>query len=181
MSPSPGGRSEDGATIAELLVASFIGLAVVAILAGAIVPAIGAIEVVPATHGRTVELTNAIESVAGAVRAARPSLGLPAVEGGADRLELRRGRDPSVHVVLSQGELRVAAERPVGTEASIGVLLVDGLDMDASGFVLLGSEGTPVDGPDPVVAVAITLSDGAHEVTRLVATRNRTALDRVSR
>lgn len=176
MSIATRSEGEAGSTVVELLIAATLTVVAVSVLAGDALPALRVMTEVAGPQARRVELEAAGDVVARVVRAARPDVTRPVIDGDTHRLSVALGRHRTATVELDAGALRIAVEDPDAATFPSGVVL-EGLDMERSGFTLLGPEAAPADRPGAGGAIVIVLADEDVEIVRIVAPRLGTHLD----
>lgn len=170
--------SQDGSSVVELLVAATLTVIAVALLAGDGLSAANLLESAVEPDLRELELVTAGEVAARAIRAARPGADRPPVSGEERRLTIVLGPRTALSLVLEDGmlSLSIDGEHPGSTPFPTGVL-VAGLDVERSGFVVLDQADAFTADVSTSAAVAVILADGDHEVVRLVRPRIGTHLD----
>lgn len=180
MNARAGSRDAEGSTVVEMLLAAVLTMIAFALLTTDAVPAIRALEAAGQPDRRRVELIEAAEVVARAVRAARPVGMMPAVGGDARHLNIGAGPEGALRFTLEGGALILdvhAANR--GSSAFPTGILVAGLDMERSGFWFIESDTTGTVGESPI-AVVIHLADGSSDIVRVATLRLRDPLDGAS-
>lgn len=171
-------RPEEGSSIVEVLVAATLTIVAVAMLAGDALPALRVLERSAQPDLRRTELMNAGEVVARAVRAARPEVSRPAVEGDEQRLSIALGSGATLDLTFDAGTLALSVDGAhTGTAPFPTGVLVEGLDPDRSRFSLVDTEGAVAGEATPIAAVTVVLADGEDEVVRVVGLRMRSHLD----
>lgn len=178
MKHRPPSASQDGSSVVELLVAATLTVIAVALLAGDGLSAARLLESTAEPDLRELELVAAGEVVARAIRAARPGADRPPVSGEERRLSIVLGPRTALSLVLEDGTLSLSidGEHPGSASFPTGVL-VAGLDLERSGFVVLDPEDALTAEVSAPAAVAAILADGEHEVVRVVRPRIGTHLD----
>lgn len=169
---------EDGSTVVELLVAATLTSLAIAMLIGNGLPALRLLEAPVATERRMLELTTAADVAARAVRAARPDVARDALRWDGDDLLVALGSGGELRLLFDADALMLQVE---GAHARATTfpdgMLVAGLDIEHSSFMLLDEAGAEASGADRVSAVVITLADEDVEVVSVVTPRLMTHLD----
>lgn len=169
---------EGGSTIVELLVAAGVSLLALGMALNGSIPAMRALEVNAQRDDRRMELETAGDIVARTIRAARPEALRPAIVRDDRTLILSLGSGRTARLQLEAGDLTLEVEGDPARRLRLPEgLLVGGLDMERSSFVLLDAPEDSSDVMGPPGAVVVTLTDDGVAVVRVTATRLRTHLD----
>jgi hypothetical protein len=173
---------QGGSSLVELLVAATVTVLATSVVASAVLGPLRVLSDVTEPDERAATFDAAGEVVARVVRSARPSATSPAVVAASPSEVTLRLEDDGDEVLvllsLQGGELTLTViedARPINRFPQ-GVLL-DGLDLTASRFVLLGATGVllpPIDARD-VRAVGVVLESDSHATVRVTHLRMRDA------
>lgn len=170
-------RDDDGSSVVEVLVTATLTILVLTMAATDALPAMRALEDVVRSDARHLELDVAGDVVARAVRAARPGIVGAGVVGDEDHLEVAVGPRTTLRLTLDEGSLVVDVEGDVGgAEGFATGVIVAGLDPERSRFELHDGRSVGTGG-DATTMVVLRLSDGEHDVVRIVAPRLQAPLD----
>jgi hypothetical protein len=169
---------QEGSSLVELLVASFVTVLAASIVASAVLGPLRLLTDVVAPDEDAAALDSAAEVVARVVRSARPSArSLPVVAASEQEVVVRLehdGEERLVRLSLDGGTLTLAAIGIPGPPPGLpeGVL-IDGLEADSSRILLFGDDGALLDPIDPqrIRAVGIVLERSARTATRVVSLR----------
>jgi hypothetical protein len=171
-----------GSSLVELLVAATVTVLATSVVASAVLGPLRALSDVTEPDERAATFDSAGEVVARVVRSARPSATSPAVVSASPSDLMLRLEDDGDEVLvllsLQGGDLTLTVvddARPLHRFPQ-GVLL-DGLDLAASRFVLLDATGVlmpPIDARD-VRAVGVVLESDPHATVRITHLRLRNA------
>ena len=173
-------HDQDGGSLVELVVASFLTIVATAAALSAIAGPVGRLLAVAEPDNRRAEIEGAADMLARVVRSARHDLAASAVvDVEQHRLVLRVG-PPSVgarvDVAVEEGALRITTtpDAPEGADADVRTLLSD-VAPDAVTFAALGLDGHLLDHADGASvmgrAIAITIATAGIRTERIVSLR----------